>query len=94
MWICCLKNNGRGGHRSSGLSGEIGPGIALVDLVRLPRRRHVLRPLPAVMIGVSITHLSYFSKKKIYYIEGLNFVLTVLKFFNLSFNFNRAQHIP
>lgn len=52
------ENDGGGGHGGSCLSGEIRPRIALINLIRPTRRRHVLRPLPTVVVGVSIPNLN------------------------------------
>nr|GMC88280.1 hypothetical protein Iba_chr04eCG8590 [Ipomoea batatas] len=57
MRISFAEHDRGGGHGSSCLSGEIRPGIILVDLESSPGRRHVLRPLPAVVISVAIADL-------------------------------------
>jgi len=51
------ENDGCGGHSGGGFSGEIRPGIARIDLVSVTVRGHVLWPLPAVMVSVSVSHL-------------------------------------
>ena len=51
------EHHGGGGHGGGGLAGDVRPGALAVDLVRLPRRRHVLRPLPAVVVRVAVAHL-------------------------------------
>ena len=51
------EDDGGGGHGRRGLAGDVGARMVPVDLVRLPRRRHVLRPLPAVVIRVAVAHL-------------------------------------
>ena len=55
------EDHGGGGHGGGRLAGDVGAGVVAVDLVRLPRRRHVLRPLPAVVVRVAVPHL--FKKK-------------------------------
>ena len=52
------EHHGRGGHGGRGLAGDVGPWPVAVDLVRLPRRRHVLRPLPAVVVRVAVADLA------------------------------------
>jgi hypothetical protein len=51
------EDDGGGGHGRGGLAGDVGARVVPVDLVRLPRRRHVLRPLPAVVVRVAVAHL-------------------------------------
>ena len=51
------EDDGRGRHGRRGLAGDVGARVVPVDLVRLPRRRHVLRPLPAVVVRVAVAHL-------------------------------------
>jgi hypothetical protein len=51
------EHHGRGGHGGGGLAGDVGARSLAVHLVRLPRRRHVLRPLPAVVVRVAVAHL-------------------------------------
>ena len=51
------EDEGCGGHSGGGFSGEIRPGIAGVDPVGPPVGRHVLWPLPAVMVTVTISYL-------------------------------------
>ncbi|KAB8088827.1 hypothetical protein EE612_013560 [Oryza sativa] len=51
------EDDGRGGHRRRRLAGDVGARPLPVHLVRLPRRRHVLRPLPAVVIRVAVPDL-------------------------------------
>jgi hypothetical protein len=53
------EHHGRGGHGGRGLAGDVGPWPVAVHLVRLPRRRHVLRPLPAVVVRVAVADLAY-----------------------------------
>lgn len=57
------ENDRSRGHCSCSFSGKIRPGFAGVDPIRMAIRSHVLWPLPAVVVCVSITHL--FQKKKI-----------------------------
>lgn len=56
--VVAAEDNGGGGHGGSGLSGEVGSRVARVDSVSGSRRRHVLRPLPAVVVGGSISNLT------------------------------------
>jgi hypothetical protein len=51
------EDDGRGRHGRRGLAGDVGARVVPVDLVRLPRRRHVLRSLPAVVVRVAVAHL-------------------------------------
>jgi hypothetical protein len=51
------EDHGGGGQRGGGLAGDVGSWTLAVDLVRLPRRGHVLRPLPAVVVRVAVTDL-------------------------------------
>lgn len=55
--VVVAEDDGGGSHSGGGFSGEIRPGIAWVDLVSVAVRRHVLRPLPTVMVRVPISHL-------------------------------------
>ena len=55
--VVVAEDEGGGGHSGGGFSGEIRPGITRVDLVSPSVRRHVLRPLPAVVVCVTISHL-------------------------------------
>ena len=55
------EHDGRGGHGGGRLGGHLRAGVLGVHLVRPPRRRHVLRPLPAVVVRVAVPHL--FKKK-------------------------------
>ena len=57
MRVGLAEADGGGGHGGGGLAGDVGSRAAAVHLVRLPRRRHVLRPLPAVVVGVAVSHL-------------------------------------
>ena len=59
--VGAVEDDRGGGHGGGGLSGEVGTGVAGVDLICLPICGHVLWPLPTVMICVSISHLN---KKK------------------------------
>jgi len=51
------EGHGGGGQGGGGLAGDVRARAFTVDLVRLPRRGHVLRPLPAVVIGVAVANL-------------------------------------
>jgi hypothetical protein len=51
------EDDGCGGHGGGGLCGDLRPGVLGVHLVRVPRRRHVLRPLPAVVVRVAVADL-------------------------------------
>jgi len=51
------EHDGGRGHGGGGLADEVGAGVVAVDLVRLPRRGHVLGPLPAVVVGVAVADL-------------------------------------
>ena len=44
-------------HCCGGFPGELGPRVLGVQPVRLPARRHVLRPLPAVVVRVTVADL-------------------------------------
>jgi hypothetical protein len=57
MRVGSSEDDGGGGERGGGLAGEVGARVVLVDAVRLARRRHVLGPLPAVVVRVAVTHL-------------------------------------
>ena len=48
----------RRGERRRGLAGGLGPGRVLGDLVQRRRRVHVLRPLPALVVGVAVANLA------------------------------------
>ena len=52
------EDDGRGRHGRRGLAGDVGAWVVPVHLVRLPRRRHVLRPLPAVVVRVAVADLA------------------------------------
>jgi hypothetical protein len=56
--VGAAEDDGGRSEGGRGLAGEVGPRVVLVDAVRLPRRRHVLRPLPAVVVRVAVPHLS------------------------------------
>ena len=58
MRVGAAEHDGCRGERGGGLAGEVGARVVLVDTVRLPRRRHVLGPLPAVVVRVAVPHLS------------------------------------
>jgi hypothetical protein len=58
MRVGAAEDDGGRGERGGGLAGQVGARAVLVDAVRLPRRRHVLRPLPAVVVRVAVAHLS------------------------------------
>jgi hypothetical protein len=58
MRVGAAEDDGGGGERGGGLAGEVGARVVPVDAVRLPRRRHVLGPLPAVVVRVAVPHLS------------------------------------
>nr|GMC98113.1 hypothetical protein VIGAN_03027600 [Ipomoea batatas] len=55
--VGAAEDDGRGGHGGGGLAGEVGSRPAWVNFVSRPRSRHVLRPLPAIVVGVTISHL-------------------------------------
>jgi hypothetical protein len=55
-----LEHQVRSGERRRGLAGGLGPRRALGDLVQRPRRVHVLRPLPALVVGVAIAKLAIY----------------------------------
>lgn len=55
--VGAAEDDGGGGHGGGGFPGEVRTGVAGVDLVGLPRGGHVLRPLPAVMVRVPVSHL-------------------------------------
>lgn len=57
LGIVWSENYGSCSHRSSSLGCHFGAWVLAVDLVCGPRRRHVLRPLPADMVGISIADL-------------------------------------
>ena len=62
MRVGAAEDDGGGGERRGGLAGEVGARVVPVDAVRLPRRRHVLGALPAVVVRVAVAHLSAASK--------------------------------
>jgi hypothetical protein len=51
------EDHGRGRHGRRSLAGDVRARVLPVDLVRLARRGHVLRPLPAVVVRVAVAHL-------------------------------------
>jgi hypothetical protein len=53
MRVGAAEDDGGGGR----LAGEVGARVVLVDAERLARRRHVLGPLPAVVVRVAVPHL-------------------------------------
>jgi hypothetical protein len=55
--VGAAEYDGGGGHGGGGLSSEIRPRVARVDLVGSAVGGHVLRPLPAVVVTVPISHL-------------------------------------
>jgi hypothetical protein len=57
MRVGAAEDEGGGGEGGGRLAGEVGAGVVLVDAVRLARRRHVLGPLPAVVVRVAVPHL-------------------------------------
>jgi hypothetical protein len=57
MRVGSSEDDGGRGERGGGLAGEVGARVVLVHAVRLPRRRHVLGPLPAVVVRVAVPHL-------------------------------------
>nr|GMC51750.1 hypothetical protein VIGAN_03027600 [Ipomoea batatas] len=58
MRVCWAEHDGRCRHCRGGLGRHVGAGVALVDFVGSPRRRHVFRPLPTVVIRVAVTYLN------------------------------------
>lgn len=52
------ENDGGGRHGGGGFTSKIRPRVAGVDLVGPPVSGHILRPLPAVVVSVSISNLN------------------------------------
>ena len=55
--VGAAEHDGRRRERRRRLAGEVRPRVVPVHAVGLPRRRHVLRPLPAVVVRVAVAHL-------------------------------------
>ena len=56
--VGAAKDNGGGGHSGGGFTGEIRPGIARVNLVSSAVSGHVLGSLPAIVVTITISHLT------------------------------------
>lgn len=56
--IGATEYDGSCGQGGCGFSGKIRPGVARVDLVSMAVGGHILWPLPAVVVSVSISHLT------------------------------------
>lgn len=52
------ENDGCGGHSGGGFSGEIRPGITGINPISPSVSGHLLRPLPTVMVRITISHLN------------------------------------
>lgn len=61
--VGAAEDNGGGGHGSGGLSGEVRPWVVDIDAVSLAASCHILRPLPAGVVRVPITHLHKSTKE-------------------------------
>ena len=55
--LVVAEHHGGGGEGGGGLGGDLRPGRLLVDLVQRPRRLHVLRTHPALVVQVGVTDL-------------------------------------
>ncbi|BAT80679.1 hypothetical protein VIGAN_03027600, partial [Vigna angularis var. angularis] len=58
MWLCSPKHHGCRRQCRRSLTGHIRTRVLRIHLVSSPRCRHVLRPLPTVVISVAVTHLN------------------------------------
>ena len=58
VWVCSPKHNRSRGHGGGRLGRHLRAGVLLVHLVGAAGGRHVLRPLPAQVVGVAIAHLT------------------------------------
>jgi len=56
--LVVAEHHGGGGEGGGRLGGDLRPGRLLVDLVQRPRRLHVLRPHPALVVQVGVADLN------------------------------------
>jgi hypothetical protein len=61
-----MEDERRGGQCRGGFSGEVRARMLRVKAIRLTARRHVLRPLPADVVRVTISNLQNGSKQFMY----------------------------